>query len=266
MGKTRLAVAGALLSALALAGCGSTTSGAPVPTGAPAAGEQSSTGGIGSLKALAEAVTDKSADAQGVHVAMTTTGGPLTMEGSGDISFAGEQSSMSFTLTMPMGEMSMILVNQEFYLKAPPGLGLGGAKPWMKITADTPGAEAFGSALDQMKNSDPRESLKSILNAGELIAQEKTTLDGQDVTHYTIQVDVAKLDEGAGYDEATKKTLLDAGITEFPMEVWVNKDGLPVRNVTTVPVPGVGDTKVQADYTDWGKPVKIEAPDPSEVN
>ncbi|WP_156756687.1 LolA-like protein [Actinokineospora pegani] len=266
MGKTRLTVAGALLSALALAGCGSTTPGAPVPTGAPAASEQGSAGGIGSLKALAEAVADNSVDAQGVHVEMTTAGGPLTTEGAGDISFAGEQTSMSFTTTTPVGEMTMVLVDQVFYLKVPPGLGLGGDKPWMKVTADTPGAESFGSTLDQMKNTDPREQLKNILNAGELIDQEKTTLDGQDVTHYTIQVDVAKLDEKSGYDDATKKTLTDAGITEYPMEIWVNGDSLFIRSVTTVPVPGVGESKVQLDYTDWGKPVKVEAPDPAEVS
>ncbi|EWC58185.1 putative lipoprotein precursor [Actinokineospora spheciospongiae] len=265
MGKTRLMVAGALLATLTLTACNAKESGTATPAGASSSDTKQGSTGFDSLKSLAAAVKDKSTNAKSAHVTMTGSAGGQTIDGEGDFSFAGADTAMQMTMSTPGGDMTMVFVDKAIYMKMPTELTPG--KPWVKFSAggDDPLSQMLGDSLDSMTGADPREALAKMVDAGEVTKTEKAELNGEQTTHYSITVDVAKLTAESGYDEETRKQMQAAGIKELPMEVWVNGDDLPVRMITSVPVEGAGEVKMQADYTDWGKGVTIEAPDPSQV-
>lgn len=265
MRKTRLMVAGALLATLTLTACNAKESGTATPAGAASSDTKPGATGFDSLKSLADAVKDKSTSAKSAHVTMTGSAGPQAINGEGDFSFAGADTAMQMTMSTPQGDMTMVFADKTFYMKLPTELTPG--KPWIKIApgGDDPMSQALGDSLDSITASDPREALAKIVDAGKISKSEKVELNGEQTTHYSIVVDVAKLTAESGYDDATRKQMEAAGIKELPMEIWVNGDDLPVRVITTVPVEGAGEVKTQADYTDWGKAVDIQAPDPSQV-
>ena len=62
------------------------------------------------------------------------------------------------------------------------------------------------------------------------------------------------------------------GIDErIPFEIWIDAEGLPRRQRITMDfgklVPGAEDASMEmtVDFSDFGKPVHITIPDPSEV-
>jgi hypothetical protein len=84
---------------------------------------------------------------------------------------------------------------------------------------------------------------------------------------------------GKEADAATKEQL-KAAVTQFeslgieekiPFEIWIDAEGLPRRQRITMDfgklVPGAEDASMEmtVDFSDFGKPVHITIPDPSEV-
>ncbi|OLR90408.1 DUF6612 family protein [Actinokineospora bangkokensis] len=274
MRKTKLMVAGALLATATLTACNSTQSGSAAPVGGQSTSSSAAPSGFDTLKSLTDAVAQKSASAKSAHVKMSSSIGSTSFTGEGDFDFAAENTAMQMSMEIPgAGAVEMILVDQTIYMKLPANL-VPSDKPWIKFSQDgtDPVSQQLAGTMDQLKSSDPREALQKIVNAGEITSKEETELNGEKATHYSITVDVTKLTEESGYDAETRKAMQDAGIKEFPMEVWVNGDALPLRVVTTVPLPaaaqataGTSEVKVTADYTDWGKSVDVQAPDPSQV-
>lgn len=270
MRKTTLLVCGAALAALTLTACNSgDSSSAPAASGggSSAAAKPGKTG-FDSLKALSDAVTEKSDGAKSTHVTFKGDMAGQKITGEGDYNFAGENTSMQMTMTMSMGEITMRFVDNVVYMKMPQPLQPG--KPWLKIDlADksNPMAKAMGGSLDSMKNNDPREIVKQLVDAGEIKSVKEEEIDGKQTTHYKLVVDPSKLKGGGlGMDEKSVAALEKAGIKEMPMDIWVDGDNLPVRFVTEIPAMAGGPAgKVQADYSDWGKGVTVEAPPAAEV-
>jgi hypothetical protein len=268
MRKTTLLTCGAALVALVLSGC---QAGGGSGSGNPSNGSADNAE-IGSLTMLADLVSKKSTEKQSAHVKMSIDAGDQAITAEGNMRF-GDNLAMDLTMAVPeMSEVTMRLVDNVFYIKTPDEIEPG--KPWIKIDAngDNPMAKALGGLVEQMKSSgDPSQTLKQLKDAGEITGKKSEQLDGQDTTHYTVTVDINKALAKA--DPELKKSLdgaAKAGLKDFPMDVWLNSDNLPVRVVTamTVPNPQTQKTeqvKVVADYTDWGKQVDVVAPSPAEV-
>jgi hypothetical protein len=267
MRKTTLLTCGAVLVALALSGCQSSgESGGNPANGAGSNAE------INSLTMLADVVSKKSTEKQSAHISMAIEGGGQAINAEGDMRF-GDNIAMDLTMAVPeMSEITMRLVDNVFYIKTPEELEPG--KSWLKIDAngDDPLSKTFGAMVEQMKTQgDPSQTLKQLQDAGEITAKKSEQLDGQDTTHYTVTVDINKALAKA--DPELKKSLdgaAKAGLKDFPMDVWLNKDNLPVRVLSTMSVPNpqtqkTEQVKVTADYTDWGKKVDVVAPSPAEV-
>ena len=170
--------------------------------------------------------------------------------------------------------MSMVLLDNVFYIKLPQELEPG--KSWLKIDANdksNPMAQALGGMTEQMsKNADPRATLEQFEKAGEITDTKEEELDGKQTTHYTITVDVEKL--AANQEDPTMKSAMDqaiqAGLKDFPVEVWIDEDDLPARFTMDMPTPNpaTGKTEsvsMQIDYTDWGKSVDITAPPADQI-
>ncbi|HEU5473728.1 MAG TPA: hypothetical protein VFV67_24030 [Actinophytocola sp.] len=267
---TMLLTSGAALVALVLTGCQSTQSGSPTGSGGNA---NAGSGGeeIGSLTNLADVVAKKSAEKQSAHVKMSMDAAGQSIGGEGNMRF-GDQPAMEMTMSIPeMATMTMRLVDDVFYIKLPSELQPG--KPWVKITAggDDPMSKTLGSMVEQMKtNGNPAETLKQLQEAGTIKSSKKEQLGGEETTHYEVVVDVAKAVE-AQKDPEMKKMLEEAtkaGLTEYPMDVWLNKDNLPVKIAIKMDITAGGQSQsvtMNMDYTDWGKPVEITAPPAAEV-
>lgn len=220
-----------------------------------------------SLVDLAKSIGDETADASSAHMKITAQAAGQDITGEGDLKFGSADAAMTMDIGTPEGDISMVFVDGVLYMKLPQEPEPG--KPWVKIdpNSDNAAAKSLGALNEQLsKNADPRAVLKEFEKSGEITATEKETLDGKETTHYTITVDVQKMADNQT-DPAQKKAMQDiiaAGMKDFPVEVWVDEEDLPVRFALQTPTPdgqgGMTTVKVQVDYSDWGKPVTVEAP------
>lgn len=237
-----------------------------------------SNGGGGSVAAasladLAKSIGEQTSETNTAHMKITADAAGQQLSGEGDLKMSAEDSAMSMDMTTPEGTMSMVLLDKVFYLKLPQELEPG--KAWLKIDPndDNPMAKALGGMTEQMsKNADPRATLEQFEKAGEITDSKEEDLDGQKTTHYTITVDVEKLAQNQ--EDPTMKSAMDeaikGGLKDFPVDVWINEDDLPVRFKMDMPTPDPttgqsASVKMQIDYSDWGKSVDIAAPAPGEV-
>ncbi|MFC4853548.1 hypothetical protein [Actinophytocola glycyrrhizae] len=270
--------AGIALSAFALAmtlgACGDNggSEGAASNSGGNSGGNGGSVAAA-SLADLAKSIGEQTSETNTAHMKITADAAGQKLSGEGDLRMSGEDAAMSMDMTTPEGTISMVLVDKVFYIKLPQELEPG--KSWVKIDSndDNPLAQALGGMTDQMsKNADPRATLEQFEKAGEITDTKEEELDGKQTTHYSITVDVEKL--AANQEDPQMKSAMDqaieAGLKDFPVEVWIDEEDLPVRITLDMPTPNpaTGKTeavKMQIDYTDWGKQVDITAPPAGEV-
>jgi hypothetical protein len=278
-----LLVSGAVLVSLGLlAGCGTTVSGSPTAAGASTGGTQ---GGAGSqLGAQVRTVADLS-DLVGSSVQQATTAQVKMVSSSstttGSIKF-GNPVSAKMTINsaaangMPAEQEQMILVDNIFYMDIPGLSDVTPGKSWFKIdpsdTADPMNA-LFGSLIDSIKqNADPSQQLKALEAGGTLTGSDTEQLNGQPTTHYKITVNIDKMI--ANQSDATTKQLLtlaqQKGLTDYPVEMWLNSNGLPVQMTIDMPsISGAGSAGAGGlstiTYSNWGDPVTIAAPPADQV-
>ncbi|WP_436492060.1 hypothetical protein [Actinokineospora sp. HUAS TT18] len=266
--RKMLLVSGAALMALTMTACSGSSSTSTGGTTPASESKASGKAGFDSLKALSDAVTEKSDGAKSAHVVFTGEAAGEKIKGEGDFNFAGADTAMQMTMGTAEGDIEMRFVANVIYIKTPQELQPG--KPWLKLDLndkDNPLAKMLGSSMSSMKNTDPTQTLKQLAESGQIKSVKDEEIDGKAVKHYEIVVDTTKL-KGAelGMDESAIKELEKAGVKEMPVDVWINEENLPVRFVIDVPTAaGAGAGKVQADYSDWGKGVEVKAPDASEV-
>lgn len=179
------------------------------------------------------------------------------------------------------GSIETVVDGTVVYIRLPAGAGVEGAT-WMKVDTQTPGG--FGQGPTPFgAQSDPRALLDFLRGAGADV-ETVGTEDVRDVptTHLraTLSVDaiVAQApDETRDQLEAALGNVSGAGgAPSFPVDVWIDGEGLVrrVRLAMETPVPGgtagseaagpVGIT-VTTDYFAFGEPVTIEVPSPDEV-
>jgi hypothetical protein len=270
--------AGIALSAFALAltlgACGDNGNNNTASTGTNNGGGADAPAAAANVADLAKSISDQATEKTSAHMTMTGDFGGETIDGEGDVSFDAANPAMSMDLTTPEGNMSMVLVDNIVYIKMPEGQELEPGKPWLKIdpNGDNPMAEVFGNLSDELsKNADPRSALEQFKETGEITDTKEEELDGKQTTHYTITVDVQKLADAQ--EDPTQKAGLEAaigqGLKDFPVEVWIDEDQLPVRIAFDMPAPdgqgGTASAKMQVDYTNWGEPVDIAAPAADQV-
>jgi hypothetical protein len=210
-------------------------------------------------------------------------GGGQQMTGQGEGRYEGEDSAMTMTMDMGGQQMEMRFVDKALYLKMPEGMpGADPGKPWIKIEpgGDDPMSRALGD-MDQMADqNDPRKILEQVEKAGTITAtNEDAELDGQDATHYTVDLELAKIaeDNPGGMPEETLREIQEAGVDTIPMELWLNDDDLPIQVVMDLSElvsaaaessgqeapQGIGAMTMK--YTDWGADVDVTAPADDEI-
>jgi hypothetical protein len=258
-----------VLSAFALAAtlgaCGGTSTDAKDTGGNGQAGAMN-------LVDLANSIGDETAEKSSAHMKITGKAAGQDITGEGDLKFGSDAAALSMDMTTPQGSISMVFLDSVLYVKLPKELQPG--KAWVKIdsSSDSPIAKALSTVNEQLgKNADPRAALQEFEKSGEITATQEEELGGKKTTHYTVTVNVQKMADNQA-DPTQKKAMQDAiaaGMKDFPVDVWVDEEGLPVRFALDTPTPdgsgGMTSVKMQVDYTDWGKPVEIAAPPADQV-
>jgi hypothetical protein len=283
MRKLALGASGMAL-VLALTACGSDSNDGDTggqTNGFPVAGEQNS-GSFGNLQQLVAATGDKVESIQSVKTHAETTILGMTTTSDGQLKFDGEQTAMSMVMQVGGQQMEMRLVDGVMYVKNPmtgePG------KPWQKRDVSDQLAEV-GQAGNMAEQSDPRKALERLQEMGGTItSQEQTTVDGQNVTRYTVEIDAAAMMNSMGAEEGvTPEAMASAeALGTIPATLDLNADGLPVRIEMTMDMskafeeeigempPGFDKSmlvfSVVQTFSDWGAPVDVQAPPADQVS
>jgi hypothetical protein len=284
MRKTILVAAGAAL-VLTLTAC-SGNSGTAQPV---AAGSQTQTdGGSGLASPFTDAIQLASASKQGAEKSksakftMDGSAAGQTLNATGAMAFDGTSTKFSMTSTAGGETTEVRMVDKVMYIKLPAEQQkqMGTDKSWARISADgtDPVSQALGGALSQSADqSDPTKMLDQISKTGRIISSDQTQLNGEQVNHYKVELDVAKaIDQFTGQVPAAARTkltdMLKGKDIKIPAELWLNKDNLPVQVtmdqgplMQALGAPGAGDSKFTMKYTDWGTEVDVTAPPADQV-
>ncbi|OEJ94883.1 hypothetical protein [Streptomyces thermolilacinus] len=176
--------------------------------------------------------------------------------------------------------MRMIMVNEIMYMhmgdKASADLD---GKEWLKLDFKALAAKSGDAAvqkqltggLDNM-NQDPAKQLALLLDSPNLkhIGPEK--IDGVEAQHYKGSLTVEEMLAAnkslsvlsqKQRDEMVAK-MKQGGLTSYDTEVWVNKDGYPVKMDVGMQTPA-GKIQMSATYSDYGTKAAVQAPPPAKT-
>ncbi|MFJ8231763.1 hypothetical protein ACIQ9E_17665 [Streptomyces sp. NPDC094448] len=146
-------------------------------------------------------------------------------------------------------------------------------KRWLKMDVGA-AAEMSGDAalqkqmtngLDNIDQS-PAEQLALLLESKSIKHAGPVKLDGVDTQHYKGTISVAELvaaNESIVLDKRERarlvKDLKEAGITSYDAQVWVNKNGLPVKTDISMKTKE-GPISMVTNYSDYGAKASVTPP------
>jgi hypothetical protein len=266
-----------LLAALA-AGCGSkgsqTTGSSPTPQqgNAVLVSAASATRKVGSARITMDITTP-------------SPSGTLTMHGTGAFAFHGhEAGEMNLSVTAAGGASTSIderIIGTVIYMRSPMlSQEIPGSKPWLEFDLQKIGKKMginFGALMNTSSTSDPTQSLTYLEAASNSIQNLGTeSVGGVTTTHYQAVVDMRKamrlmVARASGADKAAVRStyqnlLAQTGITTYPMDVWVDGQGLVRKLHMQMPMPNSGESMdMTMTLSDFGAPVKVSAPPASQV-
>lgn len=257
---------GALALVLAVTGCGTRAiSGTPT-------GDSQIFGNAQELVRAATAQTEKSKSAK---FTIESSVGAQDINGQGEGRFDGDNTAMHLSMTVGPIDEDLVYVDKTMYVQLPEQYRgqMTSGKPWGKVPADSDLAKTMGAA--QAEQNDPSQILQQIQQAGTITRSEQTMLDGKQVSHYWIDVDVAKAVDklkDAGLPEAELNELATK-VKTIPVQLWLDGDLLPVQFTEDMSgllkAAGAPETmqnmKMTMKYTDWGVPVDVQAPPADQV-
>jgi hypothetical protein len=205
---------------------------------------------------------------------------------SGEADLDNERKRVHMTMDMGMlgGEMEILMDDGVMYMRSPMFQDAG--TEWIRFDPskmDPAAAAQFGGF--GAGTTDPSAYVGLFAGVFDVKASGEQELGGVPTTHYVGSIDLKKVLKGFAdvvgedADAATKEQLKEAvkqfeslGIDEnIPFDIWIDEDGLPRRQRITMDfgklVPGAEEASMEmtVDFSDFGKPVHIQIPDPSEV-
>jgi hypothetical protein len=221
----------------------------------------------------------RAASAKTAKISMTVTttaqGQSFSLDGAGVADFNAKAVQFSFDFgkmfqaiggQLPSGmptTFEFVFAENSMYFKAPPGAGFSASKPWLKINLK----DLSGAAGTQSFSSDPRgflDALKGV--SGGIKKTGNENVRGVETTIYKGSIDIQKaLAQVPAERRAQLQSLLKQyGTKDFPVTVWVGKDGRTYRMVIEETLPGLGSATVKLEFFDYGKPVTVHVPTDAE--
>ncbi|HTY97936.1 MAG TPA: hypothetical protein VMB91_12900 [Solirubrobacteraceae bacterium] len=256
---------GSLAIAGILGGCGS--SAVVVDPLARAAEATSNVGG---------AHTELSARIQGTGLPQ-----PVSLDGGGYFNFSTHEGTLTVQLTgfpsaAGLGSqptMQEIYKGSDLYVGSSLFAGeLPTGAKWMKIDISRLG-QAAGLNPSQLLNgeSNPTQILQYLKASGASVAEVGTQrIRGVPTTHYsgTINIEKAAAALGGAADGAAQKAVSTLGVSDLPVDVWVDSHDLVRRlQVTLSTPPSAGHLQVQINLElfDFGATPPVSVPAASET-
>ena len=212
------------------------------------------------------------------------SGEKLSFSGEADVDNEHRRVHMTMDMGLLGGEMEILMDGGVMYMRSPMFQDAGTEWVSMDPSKMDPDAAAqvggFGAGT-----MDPSAFVGLFAGVFDVRAAGERELGGVPTTHYVGTIDLGKVLHGFSdvvgedADAATKAQLKEAvkqfeslGIDQkIPFEIWIDEEGLPRRQRITMDfgdlLPGAEGASMDmtVDFSDFGKPVHIQVPDPSEV-
>jgi hypothetical protein len=150
-------------------------------------------------------------------------------------------------------------------------------KTWVRGSAGDVKSAGFDfEQLDSFARNDPRDVLEALRGqSGELETVGTDELRGVATTHYRVHLDAADLAKRAVAENADTASLFDrlsgqGGVTDVPLDIWIDGDGLVRELSVDVDAPDAttgqsGHVSLAFELWDYGEPVEIDVPPASQV-
>lgn len=242
----------AVLSTLAVAGCGSATD----ISGGQAASLSKSN--------FASTLSQATSSAKSVHMTGTFTvqGQHLTLSADESMGDLASVKDVAVAMKLSMGSEGTIevrMVAGVLYINAAPlGLAQNAAKPWVKVDLNDPN-NPLGSMFGQItKNLDPAQLLASFKSISTLTTVGPENIDGIQTTHYRVTVDTSKIASTLGLPAGDAASKLPKTLT---YDVWLDADNRPFQISVINP-----QLTMTLHFSHWGEPVHVVAPPASQVS
>jgi len=216
---------------------------------------------------------------------------PLSGTGTGTVDSRDRAASMSIAMdlgSLPQAaqalgssilRLSMVVEGTTIYVKLPAAAmsSLSTGKPWVKFDlGKVGGLKGLSSLPGGSSLTDPAQMLDLLRSESSGIANlGSQTVDGIATTHYRADLDLSRVGvnlPAAG--EAKLQQLLSqfehaTGLTNFPVDVWVDAHHLVRREVASLrlrlPTGGSMQENVAMDITDYGPQPRPAAPSAAQV-
>ena len=130
-----------------------------------------------------------------------------------------------------------------------------GGKHWLRYAYDDLKTLGGGAGLaDQMRSTTPDQSVRLLLDSGDVRELGRETVDGQAATHYAGTVRMEDVT-----DTELRRRLQDAKVTAETVDIWINEKNLLVKKVEKTSTTN-GRVTQTAHYSDYGVKVAVQKP------
>jgi hypothetical protein len=192
------------------------------------------------------------AENESAHVTMEMTGGQQ-MSGEGDVSYAGDETAMQMTMQIPQlgsGTMEMRMIDGVIYMAMPPLTPEG---KYFKIDTNDPNSPL--GDLGGVTQGDPLATFDAFdagLEDATYVGEEDVA--GEQLDHYVLTVDAKKAAEAQG--QPVQPGMPDT----ITYDMWIDDDDLMRRIEFDLGEVATGAGKMVMTMSEWGEPVRVEAP------
>ena len=221
----------------------------------------------------------KTADAGTVEVAMTgkvsAAGQEVPLNGEGAFDLKHKRGHLDVTTNVPgQGDVKIEerLDGLTVYMRSDAlSENLPGGKHWIKLDLDKLGKHQgvdLGALQQLGGGTDPTQFLGYLKKAGDVKKIGSEDVNGTPTTHYRATIDLDKLADSAGTAGASVRQLEKlTGNKTLPTDIWIDSQGRARRQSISYsakqPIPTSAQFTI--DYTNFGVPVDVKAPDSADT-
>lgn len=248
--RTAVAVAAA---ALILGGCASTVDGTPPPSFPT------------TVQSLAELIQSGTKSLHSAHLSMRiTVGGQSIVAAGAEQADNGKATALNLLEHIPsFGTIQVVTVSGKTYVRLPKSHNTSD-KPWVLVRpgSSNPVVSAIGQTLQNSGQLTQLDAMSAFVNSAKQLQFEGVgSIDDATVGHYHLTIDVDRLPDSF----PQKQTLQAAGISQLPIDDWIDPDGHSRKLTESLAVAGQKVSVVVA-LSDFDTAVNITAPPASQVD
>lgn len=209
---------------------------------------------------VADFIADLKAGMEGVttaHMSMEMSVSGQKFTGEGQIDYTSHPPEMAMTMSMPaLSEtpVEMRFVGGFFYMN----LGATSGNKFVKFSLDDLAELSGAGGLDFTQAMDPNASFEAYEEGvREVTFQGEDELAGVHTRHYKMVIDTAKVSQFKDLPRSAAAAIPK----KMVMDVWLDDD----NRMTQLKMDLPGTLSMTAKVFDWGQPVDIVKPKPSEI-